>query len=650
MVRGDKVDSRIATTYQTHSQFLSFGAVEQRRGRTHRSQTFAWFASTLAFYFCDRAAMYINNWHETKLLGSSIVTGSDGSKTILLRVRRPTLFRFRPGQYAFLRVHSIDMHWHPFSISSCPDSSELEFYMEVQSKGTWTAALCSVLESNGGSDLEVELMGPYGTSIAKIGSYSRILAIGAGTGVVPILSLYKMHIRDLLRLDPRRFFAEMKTRERKVRMMEIAERQHKGSMFTKVFSGCRDDEDLLLQASRKQELSETIRSSIDRRDDLVDHVELKNNSKAMRKAASEATRSLYGVVLLSSLPVMGMALLGLTISWNTIQVEIQPSMMDSLKASTVLFQVIYSLVSLCIWDGNGIFAFVDVALCLVFPCADWYYFLICERYGTLRPADILTYSFLILYMTGRLWARTVSPRHSTWQRAVSQSGSVSKVDKLNFVWTTSCASQVAGLLPDILAQWDLLVSAWGLGNALEVCSISVHVTDKDEKACRQLRREIRTTSLYLSGAIKFHRPDLERVIEDHSIDLICTRSSSHSLLAFCGSPQLAEEVHSCKISNDMVVAITGNKKHQMDFISESYGGSKKQSLPASGEIEERNDTESETPLTVRKSMRYSLRKRTSLQDLMALLEEERTIPTAPTEANPKTKQGGSSFNIHDHEE
>jgi hypothetical protein len=34
-------------------------------------------------------------------------------------------------------------------------------------------------------------------------------------------------------------------------------------------------------------------------------------------------------------------------------------------------------------------------------------------------------------------------------------------------------------------------------------------------------------------------------------------------------------LHQHKISNDMLTAITGNKRHQMEYVSESYGGVKK---------------------------------------------------------------------------
>lgn len=409
------------------------------------------------------------------------------------------------------------------------------------------------------------------------------------------MSLYKQHIRNLLRLDPLKFFSEIRDCEKNVRQIEMAEEPLKGSLAKKATFG------QFPRTSRHEALNTSIHRSLTWHDKLSGHDQLQVNMQEMKKAASMTTRSIFGVVLLTGLPVVGMALFALTISWNTIPIDLYPGMMDILRIFTIVFQCLFAVAAIFIWDGNNIFAFVDVAMCLVSPFANWYWSEICEQYGSLRPVDITTYSLVILYMTGRLWAKAVMPQYSTWHRAVSR-GVTSKVDKLNFVWTTRSASQVSEILPDILALWDMLVASWGFENAQEVCRISIYVTDSDNEACAMLRRELHHTGLYQAGAIKFERAELSTVIEDHTIDLICTRQNSHSLLAFCGSPVLAHEMHRHKISNDMAVAISGNKKHQMDFVSESYGGVKKS--PKTTVYESDAETENMKPLTTRKNMAY----------------------------------------------
>eukprot|EP00339_Tiarina_fusa_P005595 CAMPEP_0117040420 /NCGR_PEP_ID=MMETSP0472-20121206/28285_1 /TAXON_ID=693140 ORGANISM="Tiarina fusus, Strain LIS" /NCGR_SAMPLE_ID=MMETSP0472 /ASSEMBLY_ACC=CAM_ASM_000603 /LENGTH=281 /DNA_ID=CAMNT_0004751141 /DNA_START=148 /DNA_END=989 /DNA_ORIENTATION=- len=164
--------------------------IEQRSGMKERSQTFKWFSSTLLYYFCDRAAMHLNHRYDTRLLASSTVSGSSGSKMIILKLDRPVLLAFKPGQYAFLRCPMIDTSWHPFSIASCPESSQLHFYIEVFEGKAWTKKLWDLLDNettSSGQDVSnlqmmFEVMGPYGTSIAKTSDYSHILAVGGGTG------------------------------------------------------------------------------------------------------------------------------------------------------------------------------------------------------------------------------------------------------------------------------------------------------------------------------------------------------------------------------------------------------------------------------------------------------------------------------------
>jgi predicted ferric reductase len=164
----------------------------QRKGLQQRSQTFKWFSSTLLYYVCDRAAMHMNHKYMARLVSSSAVTGSDGSKMIILKLRRPSLFRFKPGQYAFLKLASLDAHWHPFSIASGPASSHLDFYIEVMGEKSWTGKLWKTLDEggNGGisrKQIDIEIMGPYGTSLAKTENFSHALTIGTGTGTYNVV-------------------------------------------------------------------------------------------------------------------------------------------------------------------------------------------------------------------------------------------------------------------------------------------------------------------------------------------------------------------------------------------------------------------------------------------------------------------------------
>ena len=179
----------------------------QRSGAKARSQTFKWFSSTLLYYICDRAAMHLQHKYHTTIKAVSAITtlgSNDGKRMLLVKVKRPALFQFRPGQYAYLKVASIDAHWHPFSIASNPSSIMMEFYIEVCGDNTWTGKLWKLLDADEDEGLKsprrsitIEIMGPYGSGLTKYSSdYSHVLAVGSGTGIVPLLSLYKQRSQN----------------------------------------------------------------------------------------------------------------------------------------------------------------------------------------------------------------------------------------------------------------------------------------------------------------------------------------------------------------------------------------------------------------------------------------------------------------------
>eukprot|EP00536_Pseudo-nitzschia_multiseries_P001387 jgi/Psemu1/181111/e_gw1.18.42.1 len=297
--------------------------MEQRIGRKERSQTFKWFSSTLLYYFCDRMAMYTNHRYETKVVGSSVVWGSKGSKLIILNVKRPAMFEFNAGQYAYLRISAINNEWHPFSIASRPDSSTLEFYIEVYEGKTWTNQLWRLFDDDATSgtidvaNLKIEVMGPYGSSLSRGQTYSHILAIGAGTGVVPILSMYKEHMHNLLRLDPHKYFIELNKSEQKLRRIEQAAKAQRGSLAVKI-----------LRCVGQKKISMPHVKSAPCNLLSFDHHE---DRTVIFKSATAATLPIYGTVFLSSLPVIGVALFALTVSWSTISIEIYAPMAMVMK-------------------------------------------------------------------------------------------------------------------------------------------------------------------------------------------------------------------------------------------------------------------------------------------------------------------------------
>jgi predicted ferric reductase/Ca2+-binding EF-hand superfamily protein len=104
-----------------------------------------------------------------------------------LELERPSGFAFRAGDYVFLRVPSVARHeWHPFTISSAPESPNLTFH--VRSLGNWTSELRRRVEA-GDRPTVAFVDGPYGSPSAHIFEARFPVLIGAGIGVTPFASV-----------------------------------------------------------------------------------------------------------------------------------------------------------------------------------------------------------------------------------------------------------------------------------------------------------------------------------------------------------------------------------------------------------------------------------------------------------------------------
>lgn len=104
-----------------------------------------------------------------------------------LELARPAGFTFGAGDFAFVRIPAIAKHeWHPFTISSAPESANLTFH--IRSLGNWTATLHEHVAQRKG-ELHAYVDGPYGTPSKHIFQARFAVLIGAGIGVTPFASV-----------------------------------------------------------------------------------------------------------------------------------------------------------------------------------------------------------------------------------------------------------------------------------------------------------------------------------------------------------------------------------------------------------------------------------------------------------------------------
>jgi predicted ferric reductase/Ca2+-binding EF-hand superfamily protein len=105
-----------------------------------------------------------------------------------LAIAKPEGFTHRAGDYVFLRIPAVARHeWHPFTISSAPESDTLTLH--VRSLGNWTNALRSLVDSGASADVVAHVDGPYGSPSGHVFEARHAVLIGAGIGVTPFASV-----------------------------------------------------------------------------------------------------------------------------------------------------------------------------------------------------------------------------------------------------------------------------------------------------------------------------------------------------------------------------------------------------------------------------------------------------------------------------
>ena len=146
---------------------------------------------------------------------------------------------------------------------------------------------------------------------------------------------------------------------------------------------------------------------------------------------------------------------------------------------------------------------------------------------------------------------------------------------LSFIWTVRTVKIARQLYPEINDLYESLVRDWGEDYAQKVLDVTIYITDKDKKEAASFRAEIRSSLLFKARKVFFIRPKLPNIIEEHTLGLFETRPAySSTLLAFCGGPALSAILSEAVSNIKLLSAATGHTAHKIDFVSESYGGTK----------------------------------------------------------------------------
>ena len=98
-------------------------------------------------------------------------------------------FEFKPGQYVDIRIPGHDDEHRSFSMANLPsDAPDLEFMIKLYEGGHFSGLLADDTIKEGE---QLSLTGPFGVFTLRTSSPRRLLFIGGGAGMAPILSLLR---------------------------------------------------------------------------------------------------------------------------------------------------------------------------------------------------------------------------------------------------------------------------------------------------------------------------------------------------------------------------------------------------------------------------------------------------------------------------
>jgi len=146
-------------------------------------------------YFCFPGLVYIIE-RITRIArakyGTALILGKQKADGVIsLRLKKPSLFKYKAGQYAFINCPQIaTFEYHPFTLTSAPFEDFLEVH--IKSVGAWTKSLYAAFGKDSQKALtQFNVDGPFGAPAQHVKDFKVVALFGAGIGVTPFASLLK---------------------------------------------------------------------------------------------------------------------------------------------------------------------------------------------------------------------------------------------------------------------------------------------------------------------------------------------------------------------------------------------------------------------------------------------------------------------------
>jgi predicted ferric reductase len=153
----------------------------------HGPHFWVWGTVPWLWFFVERAAR-MGRRHAPCRVFETTPMASDVTRLVL---ERPARFRYRAGDYVFLRIPAVARtEWHPFTLTSAPED-ESRLMVHIRAVGDWTSTVLERIaeRERDGLDTLVHVDGPYGSATRDIFETRHAIAVAGGIGVTPFASV-----------------------------------------------------------------------------------------------------------------------------------------------------------------------------------------------------------------------------------------------------------------------------------------------------------------------------------------------------------------------------------------------------------------------------------------------------------------------------
>ena len=581
--------------YVHHFVFIMFALAiahtldDKARHGQARSQDFKWFSASLVWYMTDRLQASFNTRDcdvvECVPLGDA---APESRKVVHLRVVRPKTFIFRPGQYVFINDRNIDYTWHPFSIASSPHEDTIDFYIEVMSTSrvdgpnSWTHKLWRAAQAGLVSKFRVN--GPYGSGFNDIDDKTQIVAIGSGTGIVPMLSLAKTKVDEFVRMNAPARLHGLAVRD--VKNREFAENYYKESYTLKNFV-CKQ-----LGIVKKESTMSDVWASRSVQA-IILNKQCTWREKKLRGEGDNATKRQYERFLVKNashevmdlmqiaFPLLDLTSVALLISFATNH-AVATQAMREVPLWTFFACHCYFFAHWVFTKMNAPVWWIDLTFNAASTAAftAWYN-LIREDRREWNVFMVLAFAALSVYRIARISSDvllTGTPGSRAVNAYLEKTGDdTSMTEKFTLVLMTPQCDFCEILWHDLDALHQAIAKNYG-AQASRVFEIQVYCTSKDSTENEELKKCVKGTSLGEAGALHMKRPDFDALTLRPILDQVLKDqftgenrpSFTANLVAFCGGTQLGSRIALSVVrSRARVKAFTEN--HSIEFLQENYG-------------------------------------------------------------------------------